>query len=359
VAKRWRFSLVTLGGLISLIGVLIFSLVGSLPVWSFSTPLGTIWAVGGAKITLDHGKSWLAPGGRSLPALPGTELRTTVGTATIELTDGSLIDVLPFSSLRFAEASGTTEMAVAYGRVTFQLPKDTRADFDTPSARLEPTGDEARTGEFFVGDAGLMGLKMSKGTFSVRPKDMATPSVVASREPVFLPKRPASGPLFTSDPQPPVPPNARAVFTPAGESIGYVEPDGRFVISPGFTQNLTRPFAPKLVRLGTASIPEEQRIKGDATPLFDVQGGYVGYLAGPVFYAQAQPAPNAQITAGSTSAMAAAGAGVVAAIGAGAGIGAGSGSGGGGEIGVLAPPPATPKCPPPGKGKGKDKGKGC
>ena len=34
-----------------------------------------------------------------------------------------------------------------------------------------------------------------------------------------------------------------------------------------------------------AKVPDTDR--AEATPLFDVNGGYVGYLAGPAFYAQA------------------------------------------------------------------------
>jgi len=54
---------------------------------------------------------------------------------------------------------------------------------------------------------------------------------------------------------------------------------------------LTRAFSPKLVRVAMNAIPERDRIV-DATPLFDVNGGYVGYLSGPVFYAQAPTAPT-------------------------------------------------------------------
>jgi hypothetical protein len=118
--------------------------------------------------------------------------------------------------------------------------------------------------------------------------------MLASLEPVFLPKRPAvSGPLFATEaPAGPPPAGARAVFNPRGESLGYLE-KSQLVVSPGYTADLTRPFPAKLVQFAMARIPESNR--QDATPVFDVNGGYVGYLAGPAFYAQAVGATPAQV----------------------------------------------------------------
>jgi hypothetical protein len=337
---------------IFLVVALGLSLNAPLQVWSFSQPLGTARAVTAARISLDDGKTWLTFNGAALPVLQGAELRTTGGTAFVELTSGSRVDVLPFSAVRFSESKATTEVAVTYGRLAFRIPSQARLDIVTPTARLEGVGQPS-LGEVFVSGSGLIGLKMSEGTFTVRPQGSGARSIVASLEPVFIPERPASGAFFTSDPLPPAPASARAVFTAAGESIGYLAPDGRFVIQPGFTNDLTRPFSPKLVRLAAASIPEEQRTQGDATPIFDVQGGYVGYLAGPVFYAQAQPAaPTAQAATGVTRAMAAAGAGVIAAVGAGAGIAVTRGGGGDGDASLSQPlpqqaPVGSKRCPPP------------
>src|SRR6266550_2877464 len=91
-----------------------------------------------------------------------------------------------------------------------------------------------------------------------------------------------SSDLFGSDTETTPPAHAKAVFTPNGQSIGYVGRAGSLVIYPGYTNDLTRPFSPKLVRLAMNTIPGKDRTD-DATPLFDVNGGYVGYLAGPVF----------------------------------------------------------------------------
>ena len=67
---------------------------------------------------------------------------------------------------------------------------------------------------------------------------------------------------------------------------------------PGYTSDLTQPFAPKLIQFAIAKIAENDR--SDAVPVFDVNGSYVGYLAVPVFYAQAQvgQAQVAQAVAG-------------------------------------------------------------
>ena len=88
-----------------------------------------------------------------------------------------------------------------------------------------------------------------------------------------------------------------------------------------------------------------------ATPLFDVNGGYVGYLSGPIFYADSSqptaPASDAAMTRGLSGAT-----GAIGAIGA---IGAGSVAGVG--VGIAADeaastnltpsaPPATKPCPP-------------
>jgi hypothetical protein len=48
-------------------------------------------------------------------------------------------------------------------------------------------------------------------------------------------------------------------------------------VHPGFTADLTRPFPNKLVRMAMAAILEESR--SDTTPLFNVNGKYLGYLS--------------------------------------------------------------------------------
>src|SRR5438552_3469970 len=130
------------------------------------------------------------------------------------------------------------------------------------------------------------GVKMAEGRLNVHPTTPGGQTMVASVDPVFIPKRPTgSGPLFAVDGPIAPPAGAKAVFSPSGESVGYIAPDGGLAIHPGFTADLTQPFSPKLVRLAMNSIQDTDQ-RDDATPLFDVSGSYVGYLSGPVFFAQ-------------------------------------------------------------------------
>jgi hypothetical protein len=111
------------------------------------------------------------------------------------------------------------------------------------------------------------------------------------------------------------------VFDPKGESLGYLRPDAQLVVQPGYTSNLTRPFPAKLVQLAMARIEEKNR--EEAVPVFDVNGAYVGYLAGPAFRAEGQVAQaqvaQAQLPQGQIAPAAGAGAGGAGAGGAGAG----------------------------------------
>jgi hypothetical protein len=326
----------------ALVTFLVFSLVAPFPGWSNSPPLGTAHGVRAAKLSIDGGKTWLAVTGRSLPVLNGAELRTAGGSAVLDLTDGSRVGVLPFSTVQFKETNGTTGLSLLHGRLTFRLPVKTRVEILTPSARLEPVRRQAMVGEVFAGSDGLMGLKMSEGSLQVRSLADERRTILASLEPVFLPKRPAtSDSFFSTDPATPIPAGAKGIFAPGGESIGYLGPDGKFVIYPAFTNDLTRPFSPKLVQLAMATIPENDR-KDEAVPLFDVNGGYVGYLAGPVFYAQATqqpttpPAPPARGMP--VGAIAAIGAGSAAAIGLGIAAGTGAFDRGRGVASPIGPP---------------------
>ena len=336
----------------ALIGFIVLSLVAPFPGWSNSPPLGTARGVRAAKLSIDGGKTWLAVTGRSLPVLNGAELRTAGGSAVLDLSDGSRVGVHPFSTVQFKETNGTTGLSLLRGRLTFHLPAETRVEILTPSARLEPVRQKAMVGEVFAGAAGLTGLKMTEGTVQVRSLADERRPILASLEPVFLPKPPAaSGSFFSTDPLPPVPAGAKGVFAPTGESIGYLGPDGKLVIDPGFTNDLTRPFSPKLVQLAMAAIPEPDRTD-ETVPLFDVNGGYVGYLAGPAFYAQAtQPTtpqtPEAAPARGMpVGAIAAIGAGSVAAVGVGIAAGAGAFDSSGCRRPPVPPgPPATPVGP--------------
>ena len=286
---------------------------------------GTAQGGGGAKVSLDGGKTWLALTGRSMPVLDGTEIRSAVGSAVLNLDDGSRVRILPFSAVSFRDKAGASELSLAYGRLTFRMPRQTRLTVLTPSARLEPVRRRAMVGEVFASGTELMGIKMAQGALLARPLPEPDRVIVASLEPVFLPKRPSvPGPFFASDAPSAVPPGAKGVFTSSGESIGYLRPDGRLVISPGYTEDLTRPFSPKLVRMAEGVAPEQHK-SDDAVPLFDVNGGLVGHLVGPIFYGHV-PAANGTAGGGRRSGIAA-----TAAAGAMAGI-----AGGGVTLGTVA-----------------------
>ena len=334
----------------AIFGFLAVSLVAPFPVWSDSTSLGTVRGVRAARLSIDGGKTWLAVTGRALPVLDGAELRTTAGSAVLDLSDGSRVSVLPFSAVRFRETNGVSGLSILHGRLTFRLPADTRVEILTPLAQLTPVRQGPMVGEAFVGSDGLTGLKMAEGSLQVKQMAGERRTILASLEPVFVPKRPApSGAFFSTDPLPPVPADAKGVFAPSGESVGYLGPDGKLVIHPGFTNDLTRPFPPKLVQLAMAKVVENDRNHA-ATPLFDVNGGYVGYLSGPIFYAHSsQPTVSDVATtrglSGATGAI-----GAIGAIGAGSvaglGVGIAAGEAASTRPGDPPPPAATKPCPP-------------
>jgi hypothetical protein len=278
----------------TLVGFLIATLAAPLPAWSAAS-LGTARGVRGVEVSLDAGKTWLPLGSRSLAVLEGARLRTTTGGAVLDLTDGSRVNVLPFSSLGVRRAPGGLEVALTYGRIGFRLPAGSRFEIHATAAHLRPVPDSPTAGEVFVGVDGTVGLRMAEGAFRV--EDTAGKrTLLASLEPVFVPRRPdISGPAFTSSEPIPPPAGARALFSPKGESVGYLHRTD-FVVHPGFTADLTRPFSPKLVQVAAARIPEKDR--SDAMPIFDVNGGYVGYLAGPIFHAQVAGGGAVQVAQG-------------------------------------------------------------
>jgi hypothetical protein len=353
---RWR----------PLAAVLIVALAAPVPVWSAVAPLGTARGFGLAKLSVDTGKSWLPIGERSFPILDGAELRSVAGGVVLDLVDGSRVDVFPFSAIRF-ENSGQPAQAgkilLLYGRVSFRLAERTRIQILTPLARLEPIHPEPIAGEVFVTGSGLMGLKMAAGDLRVIQVGTAAPrTLLASREPVFLPTKPtAKGFFFTSETPRIAPGDVRAIFWPSGRSAGYLTRTYDFVISPGFTADLTGSIPSRLVRVAMAKIPEADAAH-DAMPLFDLGGHYVGYVSGPMFYAEdfgrkpeQQPATpdhpqgvqgEAQTQEGKPTGMsrtavtALSAAGIVGLVAIGAGLGSGGGGGGGGGGG--APPAATP-----------------
>jgi len=273
-------------GHVAVVGALIGSLVWPLPLWSAVASGGTARGVRAVEISLDSGKTWLALGATSMPVLDGVQIRSRNGGAILDFTDGSRLNILPFSSVQLRETGKVSEVSLVYGRVTFQLPAQTRLELRTPTARLEPVRDQVMDGELFAGGDGTTGLRMSQGTLRVDELAGTKRTLTASLEPVFLPKRPTSpGPLFSADAPSETPAaGAKAVFNPKGESLGFLQPNKQLVVRPGYTADLTRPFPRRTVQLAMAKMPDADR--ADAIPVFDVNGGYVGYLAGPAFYAQ-------------------------------------------------------------------------
>jgi hypothetical protein len=273
----------------AVIGSFILSQTFSIFAWPGTASLGTARGSRVVEVSLGEGKAWLSLAGRSYPVMPETQIRSRTGSALIELVDGSRVNILPFSAVRFQDGEGTMEIALQYGRLTFQLPAGTRVEISTPSARLAPVRHAAMAGELFVKGEGEVGLKMTRGSMQVYRFADPTQVMLASTDPVFLPQRPVGqGFLFTSDTVIAPPSGAKGAFTPKGESIGYLQPDGQFIVQPGFTADLTQPFAGKLVRLAMATIPDAS--ESDAMPLFDVNGKYLGYLRESAFYSETQVA---------------------------------------------------------------------
>src|SRR3989454_12107079 len=85
----------------------------------------------------------------------GAELRTTGGTAVLDLSDGSRVSVLPFSAVQFRGTNGMSGLSILHGRLTFRLPADTRVEILTPLAQLTPVRQGPMVGEVFVGSDGL------------------------------------------------------------------------------------------------------------------------------------------------------------------------------------------------------------
>ncbi|HEX9872420.1 MAG TPA: hypothetical protein VGC99_28240 [Candidatus Tectomicrobia bacterium] len=273
----------------ALIGIFILSQSFSIYAWPGMTSLGTARGSRAVEVSLGEAKAWLALGGRSYAVMPDMQLRSRSGSALVELVDGSRVTILPFSAVRFDETAGTMGIVLQYGRLTFQLPADTQVEISTPSARLSPERQTAMAGELFAKGEGEVGLKMSRGSMHVHPFTDPTEVMLASTDPVFLPQRPVGqGSLFTSETVKAPPSDAKGAFTPTGESIGYLQPGGQFMVQPGFTADLTHPFADKLVRLAMATIPDAS--ESDAMPLFDVNGKYLGYLRESAFYPETQVA---------------------------------------------------------------------
>ncbi len=282
-----------------------------LPVPGFGTPLslGTVRVMRGVQVSSDGGKTWLAASMAPTPLADGTWIRATTGGALLELTDGSRVSVMPFSEASIEREAHGTAIALHRGRLSLRLPARARLAIEAGDAHVRPAGDEAVTGEVLVTGDRTVGVRASRGRLEIQETAVPRRTMFASLEPVFVPKRPERrGPLFVTDAPATPPPGARAAFGPGGDSAGYVS-DGQFIVHPGFSSGLTRPFPSSTVQLAMAKIPEPDR--PGATPLFDVNGGYLGYESGAVFYAQAQLTPARVAQAGAPGGGAAGGSGTI------------------------------------------------
>src|SRR5918996_885399 len=171
-----------------LVGLMVAALALPLPVWSAGGSLGTARGVGAAELSLDGGAGWISLAGRALPMLADARIRSTGGGVLLDLTDGSRVNVLPYSTVQVRETAAGTEIVLDYGRLTFRLPDATRVAFATTSARFEPARGEEMVGEVFQGDT--TGLKMTSGRLHVQPTTAGAPLLLAPLQPGFLPERP-------------------------------------------------------------------------------------------------------------------------------------------------------------------------
>jgi hypothetical protein len=255
--------------------------------------LGTARGYRGVEISLDGGKSWMPIGARAFPLLDGAQMRTTSGVAALSLRDGGRIGMLPTSAVELRQSGSATEVTLRSGRLTFDLPRDTRVEIRTATARLEAVRSGAMAGEVFVGESNVVGVRMTQGTVQLRELGGERRTMLASLEPVFLPKRPPAAANAFSAPAPVAAPSgARGVYTPRGESLGYLGTDAQLVVHPGYTRDLTQPYPQRLVQVAMAKVPEADR--KEAMPLFDVNGGYVGYLSNSGFYSATRVAQATQ-----------------------------------------------------------------
>jgi len=295
----------------------LFLLANSLPALSAVTAsLGTASGIRGVEMSLDGGKMWLPLDKRSLPILEATDIRSTSGSAVLDLADGSRLSVYPFSTVRIRQSGKGIDVLLDLGRLGFRLPAGSRVAIATAAARLRTSPGAVRAGEIAVVEGGAVGVRMMQGSATVQELVGAKRTMLAGLQPVFVPTKPASADqVFASATSAPPTKGGQAVFTPTGESLGYLDSDGRLTIAPGYTRDLTSPFPQKLVQAVIARVPEAARAQ--AVPVFNVNGGWVGYLVGSTFHSQDQAAstpgtPGSR--SGATAAWAAAGGGGVIAI---------------------------------------------
>lgn len=253
--------------------------------WSAGPSIGTVSGIRTAEMSLDGGKTWFPLGKQAVPILEGAEIRSAAGAALIDIADGSRLNLLPFSAARVKESGSRIDVSLVAGRLGFRLPAATRVDIGTRVARLEPARQEAVAGEVYVGDAEVTGIHLMQGNGKVHELVGARRALAAGVEPVFVPRRPDGAEQVFASGRGAAPARTagKAVFNARGESLGFIGEDGRLVVSPGYTSDLTSAFPGKLVRAVLARVPESER--DAAVPVFDVNGRWVGYLLGQSFHA--------------------------------------------------------------------------
>jgi len=311
-----RGASVVLLGLTVVVGVL----VTTRPV-SASVMLGTATGGRGAEMSLDGGRVWLSLAKQPLPILGSADIRSSSGAVALSLREGASVELLPFSTARVAQTEGAIDVTLVQGRAEFVLPAAAKIRLRTSVARLE--GDGKVAGEIVVTRDGVTGVRAHDGRVRVTELVGERRVLVAAVTPIFVPRTPEAASQVFDDGSRERPGTGRkAVFTPKGESVGYLDSDGHLTVQAGHVNDLTGPYPQKLVRAVVARIPEDAR--QNAVPLFNVNGGYVGYLVGPTFYPAADTVPGN----GGPTTWTAAGAG-----GGGKGKAAGGSTGTGGSTG--------------------------
>ena len=108
----------------------------------------------------------------------------------------------------------------------------------------------------------------------VPPSKIPAIAIPADAPPVFTADPDYAGYLSRDELAEPDPPQCDCpipVYDPPGKSIGYIDTNGSFVSSPGYTPDLTNAVSPN-------TIPPGVTIPPDGTPIFTVEPAYVGYL---------------------------------------------------------------------------------
>ena len=245
--------------------------------------LGTARGFGSAELSYDGGRTWISLAESSFPVLPGARISTRTGSGSVDLIDGSRLEVLPLTTVLFTSVGVVIQAELSCGRVAFGLPRPPRLHILTPQARIEALSAPPLTGEVFagireLGIAGVTGVKMNQGVMRVVELGGQRRTLEAGADPVFVASRPStSAPLFLADVRSEPPGRVRSVFDQRGHNLGFQTADGQVVVRPGFAPDLAGPISPRAVEAGRARVPEAERTPG-LTLLFDANEDPVGYL---------------------------------------------------------------------------------